>query len=166
MDGNYILPLVRAVKHVFATMLQLEVTVGEPRVKAQGAPLIDVSGIIGLSGDLTGAVVLGFTTETAERIVSLFTGMEMTAEHDDFTDAVGELVNMVTGNAKAEYTHHHVLISCPSVVVGKGHEVLQNKNQPVVEIPFECDCGQFFVQMSLKESPRASVAGATAGAVA
>jgi Holliday junction resolvasome RuvABC endonuclease subunit len=48
-------------------------------------------------------VVLAFPTETAERVVSLFCGQQLAAGTPDFADAIGELVNMVSGGAKAVY---------------------------------------------------------------
>ena len=37
-------------------------------------------------------------------------------EHEDFTDAVGELVNMISGGAKALLEGKEVSMGCPSVV--------------------------------------------------
>jgi hypothetical protein len=52
MDPHYIKCFVQSVQNVFSTMLQLPVAVREPRVKTPGGPQNDVSGIIGLSGDV------------------------------------------------------------------------------------------------------------------
>ena len=77
MDPHYIKCFVQSVQNVFSTMLQLPVAVREPKVKTPGGPQNDVSGIIGLSGDVVGTVVLAFPNETAERVVALFCGQKL-----------------------------------------------------------------------------------------
>lgn len=149
MDPAYITPFVGSISNVFETMLQLPVTVGTPSIKNSGAPSYDVSGIIGMTGDVEGTVVLSFPTSTAERAVTLFTGMELKADHEDFADAVGELVNMVSGGAKAQFTGKSVGISTPSVIIGSEHAVYGRKDMTTVEIPCSCDIGDFNVEVAL-----------------
>ena len=151
MNSSYIMPFIESVSNVFETMLQLPVTTGEPAIRPHDTPPADVSGIIGMTGDVDGSIVLGFPVATAERAVAVFTGMEIPADHEDFADAVGELVNMVTGNAKAKFTGKKAAISCPSVVVGSGHSVFGRKDVKCVRIPCECDLGEFYVDIAIRE---------------
>lgn len=150
MDQSYIIPFVASVQNVFETMLQLPVEVEKPSLKSTGAPTHDVSGIIAMSGDVEGTICLSFPTVTAERVVSLFTGMEMDAKHEDFADAVGELVNMVSGNAKAQFEGKHVTISCPSVVIGPEHHIFGRKDVMCIQIPCSSDAGSFQVEVAIK----------------
>jgi chemotaxis protein CheX len=158
MDAEFITPFISSVQNVFSTMLQTEVTVQPPQRKAGGEPLFDVSGIIGMSGDVTGAVGLCFPMDTAERVVSLFIGAEVNANSEDFTDAVGELVNMITGNAKAGLNGKRVSISCPSVIVGKQHVVAQSSDGVTIQVPCDCDCGTFVVEVMVKIDPQDAAA--------
>jgi chemotaxis protein CheX len=150
VDQNYIIPFIKSVQNVFETMLQLPVQLGEPHLKNNQSPAYDVSGIIGMSGDVEGVVVLSFPTTTAERVVSLFTGTELSQTHEDFADAVGELVNMVSGGAKAQFPGKHVAISCPSVVIGSDHLVIGRKDVVSITIPCSSDVGDFAVEVSIK----------------
>jgi len=152
VDSSFVMPFIQSVQNVFETMLQLQVTIGQPAIKGDGQPCYDVSGIIGMSGDMEGSVVLSFPTNTAERAVSLFTGVEMEKTHEDFADAVGELVNMVTGGAKAKFQGKHVDISCPSVVIGSDHVVFNSKDAVCLSIPCSCDVGDFAVEVSVRKS--------------
>ena len=161
MDSAYILPFISSIQNVFETMLQLPVQVGSPELKQTGGPNFDISGIIGLSGDVEGSVVLSFPTASAERIVNIFTGMELDHTHEDFADAVGELVNMISGGAKAKFVDKEVSISCPSVVVGDDHKVFGRKDVVSIVIPCSSDCGDFSVEVSIRQ-----VAGEAAGGVA
>ncbi|MGB0766406.1 MAG: chemotaxis protein CheX [Phycisphaeraceae bacterium] len=149
MDPAYITPFIGSISNVFETMLQLPVDVGTPTIKQNGAPSYNVSGIIGMTGDVEGTVVLSFPTATAERAVTLFTGMELAADHEDFADAIGELVNMVSGGAKAQFTGKNVGISTPTVVVGTGHNVYGRKDLTTIAIPCTCDIGDFNVEVAL-----------------
>ncbi len=145
-------------------MLQLPVTAGEPSLKSQGEPSFDVSGIIGMSGDLEGAIVLSFPVATAERVVSLFVGTETSAKDDDFADAVGELVNMVSGGAKAQFPGKQVNISCPSVVVGRDHQVFGRKDVLCICIPCSTDVGDFNVEVSVRKAANQAGFASQAGA--
>ena len=149
MDPAYITPFVSSISNVFETMLQLPVNVGSPAIKNTGAPTYDVSGIIGMTGDVEGTVVLSFPTSTAERAVTLFTGMELKADHEDFADAIGELVNMVSGGAKAQFNGKNVGISTPTVIVGSQHNVYGRKEMTTIEIPCSSDVGDFNVEVAM-----------------
>lgn len=161
MEAKDIAPFVRSLGNVFSTMLQVNITADAPRFKDPTNPCFDVSGIIGLSEDVTGAVVLSFPADTAERIVELFAGAKLEVDDPDFADAVGELVNMVAGGAKVEFEDRRVSISCPSVIVGSNHRVFQQKNSPIIEIPCECECGTFSLLVSMKcvKAPATEEAG-------
>ena len=89
----------------------------------------------------------------------MLTGTEMSSDHEDFADAVGELVNMVSGGAKAQFEGKEVSISCPSVVIGAKHAVYSPKDMVKIVIPFTTDCGEFAVEVAFKVSAMAGVAG-------
>ena len=152
MDPNYIKPFIASIQNVFSTMMQLPVNVQTPTLKGSTAVSYDVSGIIGLSGDVVGSVVLSFPSETAERIVALFCGQKLASSTPDFADAVGELVNMVSGGAKAQFKGKKVSISCPSVVVGPAHVVARQSDAPTIVIPCSTDCGTFAIEVTIQEA--------------
>lgn len=156
MNAAYIVSLVQSVEHVFSTMLQCKVETQTPSLQSAEDASHDVSGIIGLSGDVVGAIVLSFPMATAEQVVSTFIGMEIDQNHEDFADAIGELVNMIAGNAKAKFEGKQVAISCPSVIVGPGHQVFQRKDTAIIGIPCQCDCGRFSVNVSIEETTEAA----------
>jgi chemotaxis protein CheX len=161
MDASYITPFVKSIQNVFSTMLQLPVSVNDPQIKQGNTPSHDVSGIIGMSGDVVGTIILSFKADAAESIVALFCGEKLESGTPDFADAVGELVNMVSGGAKAMFTDtKEVSISCPSVIVGKDHGVALPSDVPCVVIPCTTDCGEFVIEVAIRE------AGATAGTAA
>jgi chemotaxis protein CheX len=161
MDPMFVVPFVKSVQTLFATMLQMPVSIGDPQLKTSGSTGHDVSGVIGMSGDVEGAVVLSFPRETAEAIATIFSGTPMTVgEHpDDFADAIGEMVNMVCGGAKAQFPAKAVSISCPSVIVGERHGVFGAKDVISIVIPCDCDCGSFAVEVSIRQTAGHGTAG-------
>jgi chemotaxis protein CheX len=165
VDSSDILPFIKATRNTFETMFQMEVECGAPALRKQETPTFDVSAIIGMSGDVEGSVVLSFPMETARRVVAVFTGMEAPTEQADLADAVGELVNIIAGGAKAQFSGKNVSISCPSVVIGQSHSVFGAKDVVCVTIPCTCDCGQFNVEVATKMNSKAmlpSLSGASA----
>lgn len=153
MDASYITPFISSIQNVFSTMLQLSVEIGEPKIKEDPGTTHDVSGIIGMSGSITGSVVLSFRTDCAHRVVALFAGQELDVNDADFADAVGELVNMISGGAKGMFPGSlKVAISCPSVVVGENHTVARPKDVPCIVIPCSSDCGEFVIEIALREA--------------
>lgn len=157
MEAAFITPFIKSIQNVFSMMLQLDVTVGDPHLRTEKTGTFDVSAIIGLSGDVVGSVVMGFPVGTAERIVALFTGEEATVDHPDFTDAIGELINMISGNAKADFTSSEVSISCPSVVIGKDHQIGRLKEVHCVIVPCSTDCGDLVLEISIQDATASSV---------
>jgi chemotaxis protein CheX len=157
MDASQITSFVVSTHQVFSTMLSLSVTAGKPYTCCT-VPKFEneVSGIIGMSGDMQGMVVLSFPTATARNVIRAFTGMDMDPNSPDFADAVGELVNMISGAAKAKFEGKNVSISCPSVVIGKGHKVQQPSDAVCITIPFDCPGGPFSVEVAIKNAKSAA----------
>ena len=165
MDIRFINPFIAAVKKVFKTMVATDVTIGKPSINMPDeVPTADVSAVIGLSGDVAGCVVLSLPTTTALQAAGKFAGAELTQDHPDFSDALGELANMVAGQAKAKFDGLSVSISLPSVIIGSDHEVLQSKATPRLTIPCDSEFGRFAVEVAMivQKGAQASVAAPVA----
>ncbi len=152
MDTSYVTAFIDATQIVFETMLSMPVTFGPPEVAESIPTKYDISGIIGLSGDVVGAVVLSFPKETAGSVVSAFAGEPLSVNSGDFADAIGELANMISGNAKAKFPGESLVnISCPTVVIGKNHRIHQPSDSTCVSIPCQSSCGEFAVEVCIME---------------
>ncbi len=160
MDVKYINPFVGAVRNVFRTMLGVEVNIGKPYLKSDNTALADISGIIGFSGDAAGSVILSFPKPVAVKTASTFSGTELQTDHPDFADAIGEIANMVAGNAKKDFEGVSISISLPSVVIGENHQVSRSNAFPRLVIPCETTLGHFYVEVAMKiEKPAAVPSG-------
>jgi chemotaxis protein CheX len=150
MDVRFINPFIQSVVRVFETMVHVKMTVGKPYVKSENPAPADVSGIIGFSGDAAGAVVISFSNKVACKAASNFAGIEIDEHHPDFADAIGELANMVAGNAKKEFTDLNIKISLPSVVIGEQFVVSNSRTTPRIMIPCNCELGDVFVEVAME----------------
>jgi chemotaxis protein CheX len=150
MDPKYIQPFVVAVQKVFDTMIDVPLSLKKPYLKKDKEVPHEISGIIGLSGNVTGCVVVSMSHKIAFRLVSSLVGEEVTELDDDCTDAIGEIANMIAGNAKTNFPGNGNAISVPSVVVGK-HKVSYPSGLPIVSIPCQTDVGDLVIEIALKE---------------
>jgi chemotaxis protein CheX len=149
MDIRYINPFVGAVQNIFNTMINLPFKLGKPYLKKDRLPHHEISAIIGLSGSVSGCVVINLSQAIALELVSALTGETVTELNDDCTDAIGEIANMVAGNAKTDFPGKNNAISVPSVIIGK-HEVSYPTGLPIIVIPIELDKGQLAIEIAIK----------------
>ncbi len=88
----------------------------------------------------------------------MFAGITFVDTDEDFTDAIGELANMIAGNAKKDLEGLRIMISTPSVVIGAGHQVKNTRMVPKLIIPCSCPAGSFVVEVGMKQVSKPSEA--------
>jgi chemotaxis protein CheX len=136
---------------VFRTMFSIEAKPGTPRLKGEPYTSADITGIIGFSGEAQGSIALSFPSDTALKMISTLVGAPMNNLDMEVADGIGELANIVAGNAKKEIQGIALSISLPQVVIGKNHVLSVQSAIPVVIIPFSTPMGDFVVEFSLKK---------------
>lgn len=151
MKAELINPFIHASVNLFNTFLNMDVTVGKPFLKGDKNSLLEVSAVIGLAGETQGAVVLTFTREIAVKMISNFVGHDYKYLSNEVLDGVGELVNIIVGNAKKDLNGHRISISLPGVVTGRDYKIHWPDGTPVISIPFTCSLGNFALNVSLKD---------------
>jgi len=164
LDAAYITPFVESIESIFRNNLRVKIKCHTPVPLIRTEANYDVSGIISFNGEVGGVAVICLGEETAAKLVTRYSGMEIDAGHLDFADAVGELLNVIAGNAKSQFEQTRVNLGCPSVVLGKGHRILRPKGAPVIEIPCESDCGPFAFEVTIVHPAKALQSGGQAPA--
>jgi chemotaxis protein CheX len=82
----------------------------------------DISGVIGLSGAIKGAVILSMNKDVATKLTGRLTGAEHTEIDHDVADALGEIVNIISGNIKKDVREgDDIRISLPTIIRGSEH---------------------------------------------
>ena len=123
MQVKYVNPFLKASLNLFKDHLGLSITGAKPYLNKDPQQLGQVSGIIGLAGETTGAVVLSFSRETAIKVVSAFEGRTYAALGSEVIDGVGEMINIIAGNAKKDLVEFRVEISLPGVITGDTYRI-------------------------------------------
>ncbi len=150
IDTALIALFVKSTKNVLSTMIGVEAKVRKPDLRNDLQPTHDVSGIVGFTGEMTGSVIISFHEETARSLVKSFTMEDYDLKSDDFADAVGEICNMIAGNAKKDFGID-AGISIPNVVIGRDHYVTRLRDVPCVVIPCVTEYGEFSVEVNIKK---------------
>jgi chemotaxis protein CheX len=149
LNSKLIMPFVNSTLNVFTTMAKIKPEIAKPRIKTDSGATYDVSGIIGFSGDIIGTVVVSFQMKTALKLVSALAGMEVDANNPFFVDGVGELTNMIAGNAKKDLGLV-ANIAIPTVIIGANHMIGRLTGVPCVVIPCSTEAGDFAVEVNIK----------------
>jgi chemotaxis protein CheX len=154
LNVDYINPFIEATINTFATMANITPVRERVFLKGDGEEVYGVSGIIGLGGEATGAVVLNFPEQVAISAVGRFVGEEFTGITAGVVDGVGELTNIIAGDAKNRLIQkgYKFEIGLPKIVTGRNYITAQNKSVPCIVISFTCELGKFCIEVSLKKS--------------
>jgi len=152
MDANLINPFINATTNVLSTMAFVQCKVGKPYLKKDDKAKGDVTGVIGLTGDSNGTIAVTFDQGSILKIVSNMFGEEMTELNHEVADAVGELVNMISGQARRELEELGRLFhaAIPTVISGRGHCVTHYTDGPKIAIPFTTEGGSFIMEVCLE----------------
>jgi len=151
MDARYINPFLKAVKNVFDTMINVPFTLGKPSLKRDKVPSYEISGIIGITGEVSGCVVVSLSKGIALQLASALLDEQIKDVNDDCTDAIGEIANMVAGDAKKDFPKGNTSISVPTVVIGT-HQVAYPTSIPIISIPCVTSGGELTIDVALKET--------------
>jgi chemotaxis protein CheX len=152
IDVQLINPFINATANILQTAAQMNVTRKRLFLKKNYRMLGDISGVMGLTGHASGAVVISLPARMACSVVGKMLGEAPPAEiNDNVRDGVGELVNMVAGHAKAALAEskYHFVLSLPVVVTGRGHEIAHKSGSPCIVVVFEEGGEELAIQVSL-----------------
>lgn len=156
LDAILINAMISSTRDVLSTMANAEATVKEVKPQATYNSTGDLSAVIGILGEKgEGMLSLSFSVELANIIVSRLLGSSpVSINSDDRCDGIGELVNMISGNAKTILSRESgssYRLSLPTIIMGNGHEIhARPKNSPYLLIVFEVEGHEFSLQVTFK----------------
>ena len=150
MKSEHINPFLEATVNVISTMAMIQPKAGKPYLKKDKKASGDISGVIGLTGAKSGAIVLSFSAGAACKIIGSMLGEEFAEINPEISDAVGELTNMISGDARRRLAEMGLNFEAgiPTIISGKGHEIESITKGPVIAIPFDVDGHAFVVEAS------------------
>ncbi len=123
---------------------------------ANGAAHCDgIVGIISIVGeDSALSLMLGFPRDSATAMAMQFAGFEIPFDSSDMGDVIGELANVLAGDAVARLQNigMNVEMSLPTVVRGSNVELLMPGDLPSSRIQFELPDCQFWLKIVSSKS--------------
>lgn len=153
-ESKFVPPVVDTLMSVFNTMIQVEPSAGESRIKQDDIAKGDVTGLLKMEGDTAkGSISITFSKPVVIDIVKRMLHMEIQEIDEIARDMAGEMANIVVGGAKnlLEEQGYKIDMSLPEVFEGEGHRIEHSFDGETIEIPFSIDSGDFFVEVNFKE---------------
>ncbi len=152
INAEYINPFLEASTVVFKSILNVDLKRGKLIIKEKPIPSLDVAVIIGIVGGITGEVVYSMGFPMVKKIAEVLApGMSEEQLKDEYKDIVGELANMITGNAMNLFasTGKMIDITTPTVVEGKDFNITMIK-QTTLGITLDSSLGKLEMNIALK----------------
>lgn len=150
VSAEIINPFLSAAANVFQTMLDWELKRGQLYLAEHVHPEFEISGVIGLTGKYSGTVSLSMGKELAIEATEVMLGERPSELDADVVDTIGELTNMVAGNAKTQLEKFSMSLGLPSVIIGMNHSIEFPRGVTPIGIPFESPIGSVFLDVGLR----------------
>ncbi len=152
MNAEFINPFLKAAVNVLSMMAFVNPVAGKPFLKSDNKAQGDISGVIGLTGATRGVVVFTLSQAAALKIVGSMLGEHYDHLTPEVSDAIGELTNMISGDARRELAGKGFKFEAglPSIIKGPDHVIENMTKGPTVAIPFDIDGAKFVVEMSFE----------------
>jgi len=151
MNVAYINPFLTASKSVMKDLCQIDIELGAPyltRTVFEGSKFLI---IVGITGQLTGQVILSMTTETACDIAShMMMGMPVPELNDMAASAISELSNMILGNVATLFSTMDIIIDItpPSICVGKDMSITVSDAKTIC-VPLQYNDSRFALELNI-----------------
>ena len=156
---EYLNPFIKNTCHILKTMAGMEAQLKKIYFSNTIRIFGDVSGIMGLSGNAEGTLVVTFYWDLAKTIIAkMMQTKEDAIDAELIHDGVSEIINMISGTTKKEFVGkpYHFEISLPSVVVGPGHQIGYLHNTPVAVLIFQTENKAFALHVCIKPKTAAA----------
>lgn len=148
MKAECVNPFLQALQDVFKLMLDVDIARKNIGANSNADTEKQVVVEIKLIGDITGSVLFSFPQSTTLEMVKVMSGMEFNKVDSFVTSALGEMSNIISGNAvtylsKANYQCD---ILPPRIEVAD-----RAGGQPALKVPLHTALGDMWVSFILNE---------------
>ena len=109
--------------------------------------------VIGINGDLKGNVLYEMSQETSLLVAARMLGENITKLDEIALSEIGELANMITGNAATELSSYDYRCDItPPVIIKPTNATVFTPESPQILADFSSEFGQLSVRICLTES--------------
>jgi chemotaxis protein CheX len=153
MKMELIQPFINAADAVLSQGLQGTTRVGNLSMEEEAYRRKGVAGMVALSGDIEGRIILDLDPQTAVRVANYYAGAELPESDSLIKETIFELANQVVGNAVCALNdqgfhfrvHPPLLLTCEEC--DKGSEDVE-----ALMICFETSMGNVFMNVALRHN--------------
>lgn len=152
MKVEHINPIYTAAKEVFSNMFGWGLEKGDLRIEENIISNNKANISIGITGDLRGTILFSFPENMALKIVEEMAGMEFNEIDKFVASAIGELANIISGNAMNNFYNNKYTcdIVPPQITIGE-NKTFTTASKNVLVIPLNTDIGDFELYISVSE---------------
>lgn len=151
MNVEYINPFLLSSASVLQSMCGMTLKAGKPYVKSTQFDTDHVVICIGITGQLSGQVLMDLKKETALDIASRMCMMQITKLDELGLSALSELGNMVLGNAATVISTKGIIIDITPPTIIQGNFYMDRSYAENICIPLSYDNGALELNVSIKE---------------
>lgn len=153
MDAKRINPVIQATVDILEKVGALQIQIQKPFLKPNAVARGEITSIIALRGDISGTFSITFPRKCIMSVVSEMLGEEISELNDDIKDALGEITNMISGQATQlfEMTGQSLKASLAQVVLGERHMIPHASDAVVLGIPCQSEHGEITLEICFEE---------------
>ncbi|MBI1319149.1 MAG: hypothetical protein GC168_09395 [Candidatus Hydrogenedens sp.] len=152
MGSDFVLPIIESVYHIFEVELGVTAQRGPVILEAQCAGPSGITVFIGMTGPISGTLVLGFPDATARRIADHLLDCEPDLSADIVAETFAQLARTLARNARLRLclSQDQATEMClPIVVHGQHFFVCHQRESSWIDIPFASGHGPFSLRLAL-----------------
>ncbi|MFZ0289546.1 MAG: chemotaxis protein CheX [Candidatus Sulfotelmatobacter sp.] len=155
MKMELIQPFINAADAVLSQGLQGTTKVGNLSMEEEAYRRKGVAGMVALTGDIEGRIILDLEPQTAVRVASHYAGAELPESDGLIKETIYELANQVVGNAVCALNDQgfHFRVHPPLLLTSAEGDKTSEDVEALV-ICFETSLGNVFMNVALRYNKR------------
>jgi chemotaxis protein CheX len=165
MKMELIQPFINAADAVLSQGLHGTTKVGNLSMEEDAYRRKGVAGMVALSGDIEGRIILDLEPQTAVRVASHYAGAELPESDGLIKETIFELANQVVGNAVCALNDQgfHFRVHPPMLLTGEEGDK-SSEDVEALMICLETSLGNVFMNVALRYNKARMADHAAAGA--
>ncbi len=152
MRVEYINPFVESAYSILKEVLNTKITRGELYLKATSQPVLGVTALVGLTGDVEGRVLIDMSSDTAIKIASAMNNENFKELSELAKATITELANMIVAQAVTKLSDlgFKFDLTPPTILTGKNMEITDFDVEALI-VPIDMTEGKLEINVALRE---------------
>lgn len=152
MKAEYVNSFYKATKDVLKLMVGIDPQKKDLKIIEDMVCSKDASVVLGVTGDLKGTIIFGFPKDMTLEMIRIMSGLEMDRIDSFASSALGEVANIISGNAMTLLAENNYVcdIVSPQIFIGE-YKSFSMANERALQLILTTPIGEFDINISLKE---------------